>query len=57
MGKDACVSHSRKEKATDGGPMSASEKDRKTGRELVLTNLLKEIKGRPLSQLPIMENT
>lgn len=45
----------RKERATDRESMWASERDRKTGRELMLTNKPKETKGRPLSLLLIME--
>lgn len=40
-GKVACVSHSRKEKAADGGLTTSSERDSKTGRELLQTNLEK----------------
>lgn len=54
-GKRESVSHSRKERAADAGPMSSFEKDRKTRKELMLTNK-PEVKGRPLSQFTIVEN-
>lgn len=39
--KIACVSYSSKEKAADGGLKTSSERDSKTGRELIQTNLEK----------------